>query len=104
MLTNADCTIVRIDDNGEYCIVGTHSCMWQEVEGYEAKKYGEENADKAAVWIPDLSADVKKHDYIVRGTLADISEFDRDTALTVMSAARHDYGSADMQHVEIGAR
>ena len=104
MLTNADCTIVRSDDNGEYSIVGTYPCMWQSVEGYEVKKYGEENADKAAVWVPDLSADVKKHDYIVRGTLSDISEFDRDTALTVMSAARHDYGSADMQHVEIGAR
>ena len=104
MITNCDCTIVRSDDNGEYFLVGTYPCMWQEVEGYEAKKYGEENADKAAVWVPDLSADVQKHDYIVRGELADISEFDRDTALTVMSAARHDYGSEELNHIEIGAR
>lgn len=78
--------------------------MWQETEGYEVKKYGEENADKAAVWVPDISADVKKGDYIVRGAVEDISDFDPDTALTVMTAARHDYGSSDMQHIEIGAR
>ena len=104
MPTNGDCTVIRTDDNGEYFIVGAYPCMWQEVEGYEVKKYGEENADKAAVWIPDLSADVKKRDYIVRGELGDISEFDPDTALTVMSAGRLDYGSEEMQHVEIGAR
>ncbi|MCI9410389.1 MAG: hypothetical protein HFJ89_11375 [Oscillospiraceae bacterium] len=104
MITNGYCTVVRADDNGECRLVGTYPCMWQETEGYEVKKYGEENADKAAIWIPDLTADVKNHDYIVRGELSDISEFDPDTALTVMSAAKHDYGSEDMQHVEIGAR
>ena len=104
MITNGYCTVVRADDNGECRLVGTYPCMWQETEGYEVKKYGEENADKAAIWIPDLTADVKNHDYIVRGELSDISEFDPDTALTVMSAAKHDYGSEDMQPVEIGAR
>ena len=104
MITNGYCTVVRADDNGECRLVGTYPCMWQETEGYEVKKYGEENADKAAIWIPDLTADVKNHDYIVRGELSDISEFDPDTALTVMSAAKHDYGSEDMQDVEIGAR
>ena len=104
MPTNGDCTVIRTDDNGEYFIVGTYSCMWQEVEGYEVKKYGEENADKASIWILDISADVKKRDHIVRGKLEDISEFDTDTALTVMSAGRLDYGSEEMQHVEIGAR
>ncbi len=104
MITNGYCTVVRADDNGECRLVGTYPCMWQETEGYEVKKYGEENADKAAIWIPDLTADVKNHDYIVRGELSDVSEFDPDTALTVMSAAKHDYGSEDMQHVEIGAR
>lgn len=104
MITNANCTIVRMDDNGEYFIVGTYPCMWQEVEAYEVKKYGEENADKAAVWIPDISADVLKHDRIVRGIIADISDFDPDTALTVMSASKLDYGSPEIQHIEIGAR
>ena len=104
MPTNGDCTIVRTDDSGEYFIVGTYPCMWQEVEGYEVKKYGEENADKVSVWVPDMTADVKKHDRIVRGELGDISEFDPDTALTVMSASKLDYGSTEMQHIEIGAR
>lgn len=99
--TNADCTIVRTDDNGGYKIVGTYPCMWQEVEGYEVKKYGEENADKAAIWIPDISADVKKGDRIVRGKTSDVSDFDPDNALTVMSASKHDYGSSEMQHIEI---
>lgn len=104
MPTNGDCTVIRTDENGECFIVGTYPCMWQEVEGYEVKKYGEENADKASIWIPDISADVKKRDNIIRGKLEDISEFDPDTALTVMSAGRLDYGSEEMQHVEIGAR
>ena len=104
MPTNGNCTIVRTDENGEYFIVGAYPCMWQEVEGYEVKKYGEENADKVSVWVPDMTADVKKHDRIVRGELGDISEFDPDTALTVMSASKLDYGSTEMQHIEIGAR
>ena len=103
MITNANCTIIRSED-GDYRIVGTYPCMWQECEGYEVKKYGEENADKAAVWIPDLTAEVKKGDRIVRGEISDVSAFDPDTALTVMSAAKHDYGSEEMRHVEIGAR
>lgn len=104
MPINGDCTIIRTDDDGGYFIVGTYPCMWQEVEGYEVKKYGEDNADRASIWVPDITADVKKGDYIVRRKLSDISEFDPDTALTVMSAAKLDYGSEEMQHVEIGAR
>lgn len=72
MPTNGNCTIVRTDENGEYFIVGTYPCMWQEVEGYEVKKYGEENAGKVSVWVPDISADVKKHDRIIRGELGDM--------------------------------
>lgn len=102
MITNGYCTVIRADDDGNYKIAGTYPCMWQETEGCEVKKYGEENADKAAVWIPDLTADVKKHDYIIRGELAKVG--DLDGMLTVMSASRHDYGSEDMQHIEIGAR
>lgn len=104
MTTNGDCTVIRADDDGNYFIVGTYPCMWQETEAYEIKKYGEENADKAAIWVPDITADVKKHDYIVRGKIEDISEFDPDTALTVMSAARRKYGDPEMWHVQIGAR
>lgn len=104
MPTNGDCTVIRTDDNGEYFIVGTYPCMWQETKAYEVKKYGEENADKAAIWIPDITADVKKEDYIFRGKIPDISEFDPDKALTVMSASCPDYGDSEMWHIEIGAR
>lgn len=104
MTTNADCTVVRMNDDGGYFIIGTHPCMWQEVEAFEVKKYGAENADKALILIPDISADVLKGDRIVRGKLENISEFDTDTALTVMSAARRDFGSPQIRHIQIGAR
>lgn len=102
MITNDVCTIIRLDDNEDYQIVGCYPCMWQETEGYEVKKYGEENADKAAIYIPDLSADVKKGDTICRGKITEVENV--DGMLTVMSLTRHNYGSADMQHVKIGAR
>ncbi len=76
--------------------------MWQETEGYEAKKYGEENADKAAVFIPGISADVEKTDYIFKGEIS--GEIKACEALTVMSVTRCDYGSEDMQHIELGVR
>jgi len=100
MLTNAVCTVVRADE-GEYKIIGVYPCMWQETEGYEVKKYGAENADKAAIFIPGLSADVKKEDFIFRG---EIEEINLNEALTVMSVTRCDYGSEDMHHLELGAR
>jgi len=100
MLTNAVCTVVRAD-NDEYKIIGNYPCMWQETEGYEVKKYGTENADKAAIFIHDLSADVKKEDFIFRG---EITEINLNEALTVMSVTRCDYGSEDMRHLELGAR
>ncbi len=103
MITNAVCTVVRVVDD-LYKIIGVYPCMWQETEGYEVKKYGAENADKAAVWIHGITADVKKSDFIVRGEIVDISEFNPERALTVMSAARNDYGSDEMHHIEIGAR
>ncbi len=100
MLTNAVCTVVRAD-GGEYKIIGNYPCMWQETEGYKVKKYGAENADKAAIFIPNLSADVKKEDFIFRG---EIEEINLNEALTVMSVTRRDYGSEDMRHIELGVR
>lgn len=102
MITNADCTIIRMNDSGGHDIVGTYPCMWQETEGYEVKKYGEENADKAAIYIPDITADVQKEDYIVRGKLTEVP--DTSGLLVVMSVSRCDYGSQDMWHIHIGAR
>lgn len=100
MITNTICTIVRMNEHGGHTIVGTGPCMWQETEGYEVKKYGEESADKAAVYIPDVTVDVRKGDYIGK----DVSGDDTSEMLVVMSVTRHDYGSADMQHIRIGAR
>ncbi len=101
MITNAVCTVVRADE-GEYKIIGNYPCMWQETESYEVKKYGAENADKATIFIPDLSADVKKEDCIFRGEIT--GEINLNEALTVMSVTRYDYGSGYMQHLEVGAR
>lgn len=102
MTTNAVCTIVRTLDDGSYFAVGVYPCMWQETEAYEVKKYGEERADHAAVYIPNIGVDVLKGDYIARGDIA--GEIDVSSMLTVSSVTRHDYGSADMQHIRIGAR
>ncbi len=98
MLTNAVCTVVRADGD-EYKIIGVYPCMWQETESYEVKKYGAENADKAAIFIPGLSADVKKGDCIFRG---EIEEINVENALTVMSVTPCDYGSEAMRHLELG--
>ena len=102
MTTNAVCTIVRTADDGSYYAVKSYPCMWIEVEGYETKKFGEERADTAQIFITDIGADVLKGDYITRD---DISEgIDVSGMLTVTSVARRDYGSADMKHVEVGAK
>lgn len=102
MITNAVCTIVRTAEDGTYFAVGEYPCMWQETETYEVKKYGEERADRAAVYIPDIGADVLKGDYITRGGIS--ADIDVSAMLTVSSVTRHDYGSADMQHVRVGAK
>ena len=102
MITNAVCTIVRTAEDGSYFAVGIYPCMWQETEAYEVKKYGEERADRAAVYIPDIGADVLKGDYIARDGISD--DIDVSSMLTVSSVTRHDYGSADMQHIRVGAR
>ena len=103
MTTNATCTIIRTADDGSYYAVKSYPCMWIEVEGYETKKFGEERADTAQIFITDIGADVLKGDYI---TKKDVPEVITDISgmLTVKNVARRDYGSADMQHVEVGAK
>lgn len=102
MTTNATCTIIRTADDGSYYAVKSYPCMWIEDKGYETKKFGEERADTAQIFITDIEADVLKGDYITR---EDVSEgIDVSGMLTVTSVARRDYGSADMQHVEVGAK
>ena len=97
MLTNTVCTILRMNESGDKKIIASYDCMWQGTESTGIKKYGEDNEDKADIYIPDINADVKKGDCIFRGQMS-------DEVLTVMSVSRHDYGSESMRHVRIGAR
>lgn len=102
MITNAVCSIFR--SSGEGLIpVGEYPCMKQDVKAMEIKKYGEENADSAAVYIPDISADIRKGDFIFFGNEAP-DEKDIYNALRVVSATKYDYGSKNMQHIRLGVR
>lgn len=102
MTTNSICTVVRTADDGTYFIAGTYFCMWQETEAYEVKKYGEERADRATVYIPDINADIIKGDYITSDAVPD--NIDVSGMLAVSSVTRHNYGSEAMQHLRVGAR
>ena len=104
MITNAVCTIVRTAEDGTYFAVGVYPCMWQETKAYEIKKYGEENADSVAVYIPYLKADIKKGDFIFFGKVEDPSEKELYNALNVHSITVNNFGSADMQHIKLGVR
>lgn len=102
MICNAVCTVFRMDGD---CIspVWQGECMWQEVSGIETKKYGAENADKAAVFIPDIHADICSGDIVICGKVFD-GEYAARKGLKIMSVTRNNFGSADMQHIELGAR
>lgn len=102
MICNALCTVFRIDGDDIHP-VWQGECMWQEVFGIEVKKYGAENSDKAAVFIPDINADICEGDIIIRGECSD-GEYAARNGLKIMSAARNDFGSEDMRHIELGAR
>lgn len=100
MITNAVCTVVRSDESR---IVWHGECMWQEVKAHEVKKYGEERADNVTVFIPDISADIREGDMMIKGKYTDCDHVIRN-GLTVMSVSRNDFGSPDMQHLELGVR
>lgn len=103
MITNAVCTLVRTADNGGYYSAEKYPCLWVEDNGYEAKQYGEESADKARIYIPDVFANVLKGDYVTKAVVPEIIA-DVSNMLTVTNVAHHDYGSAEMQHTEVGAQ
>ena len=62
MITNGICTIFRMNESGGHDIIASYECMWQEADGYDTKKYGEDNTDYADIYIPDVGADIKKGD------------------------------------------
>ncbi len=101
MTANTVCTVVRIIDE-IYERVGVYPCLWQETESFAVKKYGTENVDKALIFIPGISADIKKEDYIFKGEIAGNPDMSR--ALTATSVTRCDYGSPCMQHIEVRVR
>ncbi|MCH5192980.1 MAG: hypothetical protein J1F11_03395 [Oscillospiraceae bacterium] len=102
MITNTFCTIVRMNKGGGHDVVASYPCMWQEVDGFTAKRYGEDNADTADIYIPDINANVRKGDLIFRGEGPEAS--DTSAMLTIMTVARHDYGRDEMRHVRLCAR
>lgn len=103
MITNAVCTIVRTAEDGSYYAGEMYPCLWIEDNGYEAKKYGEEKADTARIYISDVKADVLEGDYITKAVVPEVIT-DVSGMLAVKNVAHHDYGSAEMQHTEVGAK
>lgn len=101
MVTNAICTVVRVVNNN-YTVIGAYPCMWQETDAYNVKKYGAVNAGSAAVYLPDINADIVKGDYITRSDYA--ADMGAVGLLKVVSVARCNYGTADMHHIEIIAK
>lgn len=101
MTTNSLCTVVRAVE-GKYAVIGAYHCMWQETDAYSMKKYGAANAGATAVYIPDISADVVKGDYITKNGY--IEENGVSGMLRTVSVSRHCYGSQCMHHVEIMAK
>ncbi|MCM1578089.1 MAG: hypothetical protein NC078_04740 [Ruminococcus sp.] len=97
MILNTECTVVRPDENA---VVFAGGCMWQETSGFTAGKNGEQRENFTAVFIPEISADIKDGDCIIRGNVSDPERVIRE-GMTVMKVTRCDFGSADMRHIEL---
>ena len=102
MITNTVCRIYR-SSSGGVSIVGVYPCMKQEVKAVEIKKYGEQNADSAAVYIPDISADIRKGDFVFFGSETP-TEKEIYSCMRVMSVTKYAYGSENMRHIKLGVR
>lgn len=105
MITNHICTVIRADDDGSYSVVGRYPCMWQETEGCEAADYGQKRVSKSRIYIPDITADVLEGDYVTKKEIAEpVTDDDVSSMLSVVTIARNDYGSKNMQHIKAVAR
>ena len=72
MITNADCTIyrrVRTAGSNEFSWIKQYvkECWWFEDTRADMTTNGLKSADILTVRIPDLTVEVSKDDYIVRG-------------------------------------
>lgn len=103
MTVNGRCTVFRAAGRGIEK-VGVFDCMWQEVRAAEVKKYGEENADTAKVFIPDIAADIRKGDYIFFGEMSDPTDKELYSGLHVHSITVNNFGSQNMRHIMLGVR
>lgn len=94
MLTDNTIKVMRHTDEG---LVQTYEgrCHVEYVKAYEVKRYGEEHADTAAIYVPDINADICKGDYITYGGI--------DEPLVVTSVEANAYGSPSMRHLKVGA-
>lgn len=104
MKTNTDCTIIYSNGDGTYTGTYIPAVMWQDVSGIETKKYGTENADTAAVYIPDITVAVSKGDYIIKGAVTNYTTA-METALTITNLSVKDYSTnGTLDHIKVGAK
>lgn len=95
MILNGECTIYRLNDSEEYAEIARYPCMCQGSSAYDVKKYGEEWAGSAVIFIPLTDVDIKIGDKIT----ADSDKIER----SVMSVSAMNYGSPELQHTEVTA-
>lgn len=100
MITNGIVTFIRETENSyEY---HSYPAMWQGKGGFTAvNKQGEQSTAQAVIYVPDITADIAVGDFAVRGTYASDGAALVNTALRVTALTKHDYGSADMQHIRV---
>lgn len=98
MKTNAVCTVARAENE---CITFSGNCMWQGSDGFSVGKDGEKREEVTVIFLP-VSADVQKGDCIIRGEISDCEQVLKN-GLTVKKVKRRDFGSAEMQHIEVEA-
>ena len=100
MKTNAVCTVARADDEDSR-ITFSGECMWQGTDGFSVGKNGENREEVTVIFLP-VSADVQKGDCIIRGEISDCEQVLRQ-GLTAKKVKHRDFGSAEMQHIEVEA-
>ena len=118
MRTNADLTaylksIHATTRTEVWTRVQVHCVAWEERKGSTGGGAGNQRADAITVYIPlDWAINLKPDDVIVKGLVTDeISSNFTITALkakypdsaTVKSVDRHEAGSLNMRHIQVGA-
>jgi hypothetical protein len=107
-----DCTIYNktidpITKSPKYTRNPVKGVLFELLEGININKYGAGNSNSARIFIYDISVQVKKEDYIVKGivdyeftTLADLKS--KCEVYIVTSSDKLDFGG--LPHIEVGAK